>query len=155
MIRTLWLYKVKINARTIEIWQSITWLAPGCWDYLLFSCQVDSDSFATPWTVVLQAPLSMGFSKQEYWSGYHFLLQGIFPKQGSNWWILHWQVDFLPVNNLGILLELWVILKRILLYPFSVLGNNCVPFLYHRQRSFPLTQNYQQKWERKILLIYI
>ena len=26
--------------------------------------------FATPWTVALQAPLSMGFSQQEYWSGW-------------------------------------------------------------------------------------
>ena len=25
--------------------------------------------FATPWIVVSQAPLSMGFSRQEYWSG--------------------------------------------------------------------------------------
>ena len=25
--------------------------------------------FATPWTAAFQAPLSMGFSKQEYWSG--------------------------------------------------------------------------------------
>ena len=25
--------------------------------------------FATPWTVVYQAPRSMGFSRQEYWSG--------------------------------------------------------------------------------------
>ena len=25
--------------------------------------------FATPWTVAFQAPLSMGFSRQEYWSG--------------------------------------------------------------------------------------
>ena len=29
------------------------------------SCQL----FATPWIVVYQAPLSMGFSRQEYWSG--------------------------------------------------------------------------------------
>ena len=28
-----------------------------------------SNSFATPWTVSHQAPLSMGFSRQEYWSG--------------------------------------------------------------------------------------
>ena len=28
--------------------------------------------FATPWTVFLQAPLSMGFSQQEYWSGLPF-----------------------------------------------------------------------------------
>ena len=26
-------------------------------------------SFTTPWTVTFQAPLSMGFSRQEYWSG--------------------------------------------------------------------------------------
>ena len=28
--------------------------------------------FATPWTVALQAPLSMGFPRQEYWSGLPF-----------------------------------------------------------------------------------
>ena len=31
-----------------------------------FSCAL---LFATPWTVASQAPLSMGFSRQEYWSG--------------------------------------------------------------------------------------
>ena len=41
--------------------------------------------FAALCTVDHQAPLSMGFSRQEYWSGYcHFLLQGIFLTQGSN-----------------------------------------------------------------------
>ena len=28
--------------------------------------------FVTPWTVACQAPLSMGFLKQEYWSGLSF-----------------------------------------------------------------------------------
>ena len=40
--------------------------------------------FATPWTVAHQAPLSMGFCRQQYWRGCHFLLQGIFPTQGLN-----------------------------------------------------------------------
>ena len=31
-----------------------------------------SDSFATLWTVAHQAPLSMGFPKQEYWSEWPF-----------------------------------------------------------------------------------
>ena len=31
-----------------------------------------SDSFATPWTVTNQAPLSMGFPWHEYWSGLPF-----------------------------------------------------------------------------------
>ena len=37
----------------------------------------------TLWTVARQAPLSLGFSKQEYWSGLPCHLQGIFPTQGS------------------------------------------------------------------------
>ena len=40
--------------------------------------------FATLWTVAFQAPLSMEFSRQEYWSGCHILLQGIFLTQGWN-----------------------------------------------------------------------
>ena len=48
----------------------------------MLSCSVMSDSL-TPWTAACQAPLFMGFSRQEYWSGVHALLQGIFPTQGS------------------------------------------------------------------------
>ena len=33
---------------------------------------VVSDSFVTPWTVAHQAPLSMGFLREEYWSGLPF-----------------------------------------------------------------------------------
>ena len=44
---------------------------------LLFSHGVVSDSFATPWTVDHEAPLSMGFPRHGYWSEFHFLLQGI------------------------------------------------------------------------------
>ena len=42
--------------------------------------------FVTPWTITHQAPLSMGFSRQEYWRGQYCcaLLQGIFPIQGLN-----------------------------------------------------------------------
>ena len=37
------------------------------------------DFFATLWTVDCQAPLSMGFSRQEYWSGLPFLPPGNLP----------------------------------------------------------------------------
>ena len=40
-----------------------------------------SDSFATPWMIALQAPLSMEFSRQETGVGCHFLLQRIFLTQ--------------------------------------------------------------------------
>ena len=38
-------------------------------------------------------PLSMGFSRQEHWSGRHCLLQGIFPTQGLSPRLFHWQVN--------------------------------------------------------------
>ena len=37
---------------------------------------------ATPGTVVHQSPLSVGFSRQEYWSGLSFPLPGDFPDPG-------------------------------------------------------------------------
>ena len=38
--------------------------------------------FATPWTVAHQAPPSMGFSRQEYWSGLPFPSPGDLPDPG-------------------------------------------------------------------------
>ena len=46
-----------------------------------FSCSVRSDS-ATPWTVAYQAPPSMRFSRQEYWSGLPFPFPGDLPDPG-------------------------------------------------------------------------
>ena len=57
--------------------------------------------FAIPWTVV---PLSMGFSRQEYWRGLPFLPPGDLLIQGLNpslLQFLHWQVNSLPLSNLG------------------------------------------------------
>ena len=39
---------------------------------LLFSRSVMSDSFVMPWTIACLAPLSMGFPREEYWSGLPF-----------------------------------------------------------------------------------
>ena len=38
--------------------------------------------FATPWTIAYQAPQSMGFSRQEYWSGLPFPSPGDLPDPG-------------------------------------------------------------------------
>ena len=38
---------------------------------------------ATPWTAAYQAPLSMGFSRQEYWSGVPFPSPGDLPDTGT------------------------------------------------------------------------
>ena len=60
----------------------------------------------TPRTVAYQAPLSMGFSRREYWNGLPFLLQGILPTQGLNprlLCLLHWHAGSLPFLLQGIL----------------------------------------------------
>ena len=57
-----------------------------------------SCSVVSAWTVAHQVPLSMEFSRQEYWSGLPFPLQGIFFIQGLN---LHWQEDSLPPSQQG------------------------------------------------------
>ena len=43
------------------------------------SCFVPSEPLRFPWTVAHQAPLSMGFSRQEYWSGVLFPSPGNLP----------------------------------------------------------------------------
>ena len=58
-----------------------------------------SDSFATPWTAVLQTPLSMEFSRQKYWSGLPFPSPGDLPRPGSNPGVLYWQADSLPLSH--------------------------------------------------------
>ena len=55
----------------------------------------------TPWTVAHQAPLSMGFSRQEYWSGLPFLLQGIFPTQGLNPGLPHCGLTLYRLSHRG------------------------------------------------------
>ena len=57
--------------------------------------------FVTPWTVACQAPLSMEFTGKNTGIGCYFLLQGIFPTQGSLC-LLHWQADSLPLCHLVI-----------------------------------------------------
>ena len=56
----------------------------------------------TPQTVARQAPLSKGFSRQEYWSGLPFPAAGDLPDPGLSSHflrLLHWQVDSLPLHH--------------------------------------------------------
>ena len=60
--------------------------------------------FATPWPIVYQASLSMGFSRQEYWSGLPLPSPGHLLTQGSSLGLLcllHWQVASLPLSHPG------------------------------------------------------
>ena len=56
--------------------------------------------FSTPRTVAPHAPLCMGFSRQEYWSGSPRPPPGDLPTQGSNLRLLRWQpVSWLAMNK--------------------------------------------------------
>ena len=61
--------------------------------------------FATPWTVAYRAPLSMGFSRQEYWSGVPFPSPGYLPDPGIEPRSPAFQADALtsePPGNLSL-----------------------------------------------------
>ena len=102
---------------------------------------------ATPWTVAHQAPLSMGFSRQEYWSGWTCPPQGIFPTQGSNPHLLcflHWQAGSLSLappgkasQNTGNRIKVQRTLLGIFFFFFFFAGI------------------YKAEWERKIDLLCI
>ena len=64
------------------------------------SPSVLSDS-SDPWTVACEAPLSMGFSRGEYWSGLPFPPSGDLPNLGIKPMSPALQVDSLPLSLLG------------------------------------------------------
>ena len=61
-------------------------------------------TLSTPWTVACQAPLSMGFSRQEYWSGLPFPFPGALLDQGTEPVSSALQTDSLPDKLQG---KLW------------------------------------------------
>ena len=74
---------------------STSWEAPikGCEVVKLLS---HVQLFVIPWTVVYQAPLSMAFSRQEYWSGLLFPSPGDLPDTGIKLGPPTLQADSLP-----------------------------------------------------------
>ena len=57
--------------------------------------------FATPWTIACQAPPSMGFSRQEYWSGLPSPSPGDLPNPGIEPRSPTLQTDSLPAQPPG------------------------------------------------------
>ena len=74
--------------------------ALGPYIVLVLSRSVVSD-FATPWTITCQAPLSMGFSRKEYWSGLPCPPPGDLPNPGIEPRFPALQADSLPSEPPG------------------------------------------------------
>ena len=64
--------------------------------------------FVTPWTVTHQAPLSMGFPRQEYWSGLWFTSPGDLPYSGMEPTVSCISCRFLTTKSPGKPLWIWV-----------------------------------------------
>ena len=62
--------------------------------------------FPTLWTVAYQAPLCMGFSRQEYWSGLPFLSPGDLPDPGIEPSSPALQADALPSEPPTVILKI-------------------------------------------------
>ena len=88
--------------------------------YIVCMCVLSRVQFSvTSWTEICQAPLSMGFSRQEYWSGLPFPPSGILD-EGSNThllhllhcrWILdHWSIREAPTLWRDIFNYIWTFL---------------------------------------------
>ena len=77
-----------LYSSVVSFWylNSVMFFILCCYESVLLS---HVQLFVTLWTIAHQAPLFMEFSRQEYWSGLHALLWGIFSTQGSNPGILH------------------------------------------------------------------
>ena len=58
--------------------------------------------FVTPWTIAHQAPLSLGFTRQEYWSGLSCPPPGDLPDPGMEPTSPALQVDSLSLSHQGI-----------------------------------------------------
>ena len=73
--------------------------------------RLDVSDSATPWTVACQAPLSMDFSRQEYWSVLLFPSPGYLPYPGIEQESLEspaLAVRFLPPGKLTLYLQLFI-----------------------------------------------
>ena len=71
-----------LSSSDFPIEEGVGWLVSGT---------VVSDSFSSQTYIALQAPLSMGFPRQNTGMGCHFFLQGMFPARGWNQCFLLWQ----------------------------------------------------------------
>ena len=75
----------------------------------------------TPWTVACQAPPSMGFSRQEYWSGLPFPSPGDLPDPGIEPGSPALQADSLPTELRGkpIALTMWTFVGKVIFSIFT------------------------------------
>ena len=92
MIIQEFIWGIKLSSISVKIYQGNFSLVVG--GLVAKSCP----TLAIPWTGACQAPLSMGFSRQEYWSGLPFPSPGDLPDPGTKPRSPALQADDLPTE---------------------------------------------------------
>ena len=95
---TLALLRKSISICFLDLVSSSSHACGGGGDVQSLSC---IQRFVTGWTIACQAPLSVGFPRQEYWSGLPFPSPGHLPDPGIEPVSIAWQADSLPLHHLG------------------------------------------------------
>ena len=116
--------------------------------YLFFPCSVISNSF-NPTDYNHQTPLSMGFSRQEYWSGFPFPPLGDLPDPGikpTSPAFPTWQADSLPLGHQG-KRSLGVCSNSCPLshWCYLTISSSAAPFSFCLQ-SFPASESFLIRW---------
>ena len=102
--------------------------------------------FVTPWTVVCLAPLSMEFSREEYWSGLPFPSPGLFPTQGLNLGLLQCRQNLYHLNHQGITPTLFQCRGPMDRCACSVVADSATPWAIARQAPLSMGLSRQEYW---------
>ena len=100
--------KIKSTVDFVQFLSKITWNSNRCFMHASFvlTCLVmQSCLIVIPWTVAFQAPLSLGFSRQEYWSRLPFPSPGISQpgdRTSVSWCLLHCRLILYPLSHWGL-----------------------------------------------------
>ena len=107
-LQSIGLQRVGYNRASKHIGNDFRMLSISGLHYIICTSSVQSlghiQLFETPWTAACQAALSVGFPRQEYWSGLPFPAPGDLPNPGiesASLSLLHWQVGSLPLRHQG------------------------------------------------------
>ena len=95
------LFRIAKNRKQVRCPSIGRWFNICCYTSTVAVVHLYVVSFVTPWTVARQAPLSLEFTRQEYWSGFPFPSPGDHPDIGIKPSSPALQVDYSPLCPQG------------------------------------------------------
>ena len=125
-----------LQARTLE-WVAISFSIAWKWKVKVNSLSCDR-LVATPWTAAYQAPPSMGFSRQEYWSG--------LPLPPEKPWFRHSGTDFRPLASRTVKEQILIKSPHLWYFVSAATGETKADVIFGLQRCVEI--NYTKNWRQ-------